>query len=64
MIEDFESLASKPGNVHFTKEGNRKLGERVASVVAKRPKIKTNSIPDDEVLNQREKAYMDSLGKG
>lgn len=56
---DFERLAIKPGNVHFSAEGSRILGERVASFAAKRLRIKTTPIPDEEVLKQREELYME-----
>jgi hypothetical protein len=61
IIPDFSELAIKPGNVHFSREGSRKLGKRVAEVIAGELNIRTHDIPDEQVLKQREKDYLDSL---
>jgi hypothetical protein len=60
---DFPNLAIKPGNVHFTSEGSRKLGKHVAEVIAGELNLQTVDIPGEQELKQREKEYLDNLNK-
>jgi len=54
---EFSELAIRPGNVHFSKAGYRKLGLRVAETVAAELGIQTVSIPGDDILMESEKAW-------
>ena len=54
---EFSELAIRPGNVHFSKAGYRKLGLRVAETVAAELGIQTVPIPGDDILMEREKAW-------
>ena len=60
---DFETLAIRPGNVHFSKAGSRKLGRQVAEVIAGELDLKTVPIPDEEILKIRENEYLERLKK-
>ena len=58
---EFAQLASGPGNVHFTKSGSRKLGNQVAETIASELGLSTVEIPDDAILQAREKAYLEKI---